>query len=352
MRILQATTDTDRRGAQIFAHELAPFLGDNDWRVRTVALAPGGNGPQLPFDILGSHRLAPSTLWHLRRALSGADAVIGYGSTTLPACALTILGTGVPFVYRSIGDLTYWADSRAKRFRVGTFLHRTRHVVALWPAAATAISDNFGIPGHRVSVIPRGADPVHFRATGDVAREGFRRSLGLPLTSPVACLVGSLTQEKALDVAVTAASRIDGLHLVVAGNGPLYSEIRAMADRLMPQRTTFLGRVRDTRPVYGASDLLLLTSWSEGVPGVVIEAGLSGRPAVATDVGGTSSVIEDGHTGKLVPAGDVEAVSSALTSTLREADEMGRAARKAYEWRFALKTVGRQWTEVLNHLHS
>lgn len=274
--------------------------------------------------------------------------VIGFGSTTLPACAVSAIGTRVPFVYRSIGDLTYWANTPAKRFRVRKLLHRTEHVVALWPAAAATITNDFGVASDRVSVIPRGVDPSHFRLIDENERGDLRRQLGLPINSPVACLVGSLSHEKAVDIAIAAASQIEDLHLVIAGSGPHEPEIRAQAERLMPGRTTLLGRVADTRPVYGASDLLLLSSWSEGVPGVVIEAGLSGRPAVATDVGGSSSVIDQGRTGQLVPPGDVDAIASALARTLRHADEMGLAARHACEQRFALQTTARQWTELLN----
>lgn len=341
------TTDTDRRGAQVFAHELASVLGDSRCEVRTVALTAGARGPQLPFDVLGRHRLSPVTLTRLRQAVGMADVVVGYGSSTLYACALVTLGSRTPFIYRSIGDLKYWANTRARQRRVRASLHRADAIVALWPQAARTITEVFGVPGDRVRVIPRGVDEDSFQFAGPEDRAAARRTLAVSDDVDLACLVGSLTPEKGIDVAFKAAVRVPGLHLVVAGDGPLRDELEALAARLLPGRVRFIGRVADTRTVYSASDLLLLTSWSEGVPGVVIEAGLVGRPAVATDVGGTASIIADGQTGYLRPPGEVSAIAQAIERAISEKDHLGRAARELYSHRFSLRLIASRWERLL-----
>ena len=347
MRVLQVTTDRDRRGAQVFAAEMSPLLGDESWSVHTAALALGDGDDGLPFEVLGRRRLGIGTLMMLRRRIRSADVVIGYGSSTLPACGIASQGTSVPFIYRSIGDLRYWADSHAKRLRVRAMLSRAAIVVALWPQAAETICSDFGVSHERIRVIPRGVDPEHFEPVGDAERRKHRAAWGLPEKAPVAAIVGSLSSEKAIDVALSAASRIEGLYLLVAGDGPQRGRLEQFARTTLPDRVVFLGRVTDTRPVYAASDLLVLPSLSEGVPGVVLEAGMCGRPAVATDVGGTGSIIIDGVTGRLVAPGDVEAFAKAIEAVLPQARDLGLAARASYQDRFGLARVAQQWTQVL-----
>ena len=115
-RVLQVITDTDRRGAQVFATDLGAELQD-EFDVRTVALAPGRDRA-LDVDVLGPSRRSPKTLRALRTAARHAAIVIAHGSSTLPASAVALVGSGVPFVYRQISDPVFWTPTAAKRLRV------------------------------------------------------------------------------------------------------------------------------------------------------------------------------------------------------------------------------------------
>jgi glycosyltransferase involved in cell wall biosynthesis len=77
-------------------------------------------------------------------------------------------------------------------------------------------------------------------------------------------------------------------------------------------RVRLLGYVEDLGDWYAAFDALLLTSLNEGAPVVAIEAQAAGVPVVATDAGGTRTVVADGETGFVVPIGDVEALADRL----------------------------------------
>src|SRR5690349_168446 len=114
---LQVVTDTDRRGAQQFALDLHRALEARGRQMRTVALVDGEVGG-LDLPTLGSKRLSLPTLLALRREAVAACVVIAHGSSTLPATAITTLGTGVPFVYRQISDVRFWARGRLRRWRV------------------------------------------------------------------------------------------------------------------------------------------------------------------------------------------------------------------------------------------
>jgi glycosyltransferase involved in cell wall biosynthesis len=109
----------------------------------------------------------------------------------------------------------------------------------------------------------------------------------------------------------------------------------------------FLGQQADLSLVFHAVDAVVLTSDSEGVPGVLIEAGLSGLPAVATDVGYVRDVVAPGVTGEVVPAGDATAVATALESVLANASRLGAEARRRCADRFDQQKVSDRWAALL-----
>jgi glycosyltransferase involved in cell wall biosynthesis len=90
---------------------------------------------------------------------------------------------------------------------------------------------------------------------------------------------------------------------------------------------TFHGWRRDMQSVYGDLDVVVNTSRNEGTPVALIEALAAGRPVVATRVGGTPDLLMGGELGRLVPAGDAEAVATAILEALGDRDHEGVRAR-------------------------
>jgi glycosyltransferase involved in cell wall biosynthesis len=99
-----------------------------------------------------------------------------------------------------------------------------------------------------------------------------------------------------------------------------------------------------------AADVVVSCSRTEGMPGVLIEAGLSARPAVATDVGGVGEIVRDGETGLLVRPGDVDALTAAIGRALAERDRLGAAARARCLAHFEIGPVADGWADLLRSL--
>src|SRR5258707_9646959 len=116
-RILHVVASTDRRGAETAAVDLAGALEGLGQSGVVVALAPGDAGG-LDIPVLGPARFSAHGLAGLRRHARRSAGVVAHGSSTLPAVAAVTLGTGVPFVYRSIGDPRAWVTTAARRTRV------------------------------------------------------------------------------------------------------------------------------------------------------------------------------------------------------------------------------------------
>ena len=92
----------------------------------------------------------------------------------------------------------------------------------------------------------------------------------------------------------------------------------------------FLGERPDVEPLLKAMDVFVLSSREEGIPNALLEAMAAGRPSVATAVGGTPEVLEDGRTGWLVPSRSPEALAAALGDALRRPDEARRRGEAAH----------------------
>lgn len=345
--LLQVLVSTQRRGAEVFACDLGAALAGRGIDTRSVALTAAAGSAVLEVPVLGLRPFGPSTLRALRSEARRVRVVVAHGSRTLPASALATAGTGSPFVYRSIGDPRYWAGSRARRMRSTALLRRARGVVTLWPGAAEALVDRHRVPESRVRVIPNGVPAARFPPVDAERRALARATLGLDGERQVVVYLGSLSPEKNVGDAVAVVARLPDTDLVVVGDGPERARLVRLADEVAPRRVTFVGGTADPASALAAADVLVLPSTTEGMPAVLIEAGLSALPVVATDVGGVGEVVVDGETGRLVPPADPPAFAGALAEVLLSASDMGRAARARCLARFEIGVVAEAWERFL-----
>lgn len=351
--ILQVVTDTDRRGAQVFATDLHQALVQRGRDVRTVALAPGAVGG-LDWPVLGPSRRHPKTIIALRREASHAAVVVAHGSTTLPMCALVRPVSGTPFVYRQISESLFWAGSTLRRLRVQAALATAARVVALWSGSATTLETVFRVKVDKIRVIPNGVPPSRFPPLDRTATAASRSALGLDPTRPTVLSIGALAPEKGVDLAIAALARLPQAQLLVVGDGPERSALAQMAERLAPGRVIFAGSVADPREHFAAADVVVLASrGGDSMPAVLIEAGCMGVPSVATPVEGIVEILDHGRAGELVPRDDTYALTTALDRVLSDrghADALAAAAREHCLAVYDIATVAEQWDRVLTEV--
>jgi glycosyltransferase involved in cell wall biosynthesis len=169
-----------------------------------------------------------------------------------------------------------------------------------------------------------------------------RAALGIDPDADVVLYVGRLTRIKRPDRLLEVARRLRDARpsavVVVAGDGELAAWARAEAAPL-GDAVRFLGWRDDLETLYAAADVVLLTSDNEGTPVSLIEAAHAGRPVVATDVGSTRHVVDDGHTGVLCPP-DAGALADAVLDLL--GDPLRHAAMAAAAPQHAADRFGRR----------
>jgi glycosyltransferase involved in cell wall biosynthesis len=141
---------------------------------------------------------------------------------------------------------------------------------------------------------------------------------------------GRLSVEKGVDLLVDAVEDLDGVRTVIAGDGPMETELRRRAGTRV-EFTGWLPR-SELAARYGRSRLLVVPSRSEPQGVVVLEAMACGTPVLGARTGGIPEMIDEGRTGWLFESGDAGALRKALVSALADPEalaEAGRAARAA-----------------------
>jgi glycosyltransferase involved in cell wall biosynthesis len=345
--VLHVLSSDQRRGAETFGYDLHAALRTRGVRSKICCLAPGGSERRLPVPALGTSRFSPSGLFALRRQAALVGVVVAHGSSTLLACGAGLVATGAPFVYLSIGDPRYWAGSRLRRMRATWLIQRAVAVVAISPTARGVLIRHYGLSPAKVHVIPNGRSTERFAPADRDSKIAARRALGLPLGGDVVAVVGALSAEKRVDVAIAAVAQQPDLVLAIAGEGRERPALETLARRSAPGRVHFLGATDGSAEVLAAADVLALSSDSEGVPGILIEAGLSGLPVVATDVGWVSDVVRPDVSGLLVPPAEPEQLGAALRKALDERNRLGRGGRELCLAEFDLATIAEKWQRLL-----
>jgi glycosyltransferase involved in cell wall biosynthesis len=207
-------------------------------------------------------------------------------------------------------------------------LLRRRRVHMLRRASAVvAISEqirqelvNAGIPAAVIRALSNGVNTDRFRPVESTEeRAMLRRSLSLREDAVVGLFVGSLTARKGVAELIAA---LRGLRTSRSYQfifcGPEYelgAHVRRECEQLTDRQAgsvRYDGNVADVEKYMRAADFIVLPSYSEGLPNVLLEASLAGLAIVGTDIGGTRDVVSAVQNGILVPVGDACALAAAI----------------------------------------
>ncbi len=150
--------------------------------------------------------------------------------------------------------------------------------------------------------------------------------------------IGRFVEQKGQMILVEALARLrdrlPDLHLALVGDGEMRTDLeRAIAGHGLDDRVTLTGWLDQdgVRAELDAAHALVMPSFAEGLPMVVMEAMAAARPVIATYIAGTPELVQEGRTGWLVPAGDPDALAEAIAQAAETPDEdlakMGRTGR-------------------------
>lgn len=222
-------------------------------------------------------------------------------------------------------------------------------------AGMTRLQTRERIPPHKTITIHNGLDVKPF----DEAPVGvIRRELRISSHAPVMTTVGNLREPKAHDVLIEACRLVRkqgfDFHLLLVGDGKMRPMLeRLVTEAALSQQVHFLGRRLDIPAILADSDLKVLSSRWEGLPGAIMEAMAARLPVVATDVGGIPELVKHGHTGLLCRPGDPMSLASGIIQLLGDSRlrrQMGAAGYEQIVSQFRLEDKAAQWTAVYRTL--
>ena len=254
---------------------------------------------------------------------------------------------------RDVGDL----DGRSRKYQWMRRLYRpfVSHYVALSRDLAGYLIERIGVQPSQLTQVYNGVDVARFRPPAATPFNGGAEPIaGCPFDPSRHWLVGSVGRMqavkdqttfvraflRAIEVQPALRSR---LRLVLVGEGPLRAPCQALLDAAGASALAWLpGEREDVPEIMRGLHAFVLPSLAEGISNTILEAMASGLPVIATNVGGNADLVDDGKSGSVVPAANVQAMADALASLAgapEHASAMGRIGRARVEARFSLQAM-------------
>ncbi|MDQ6735953.1 MAG: glycosyltransferase [Nitrospirota bacterium] len=221
-------------------------------------------------------------------------------------------------------------------------LRRADAVVAMSRAMADQLAAG-GVPVNRIHVIHNAIDPAEDSVGGSGSR--WRRRWGISADEVVLGVIGRLSPEKGQQIFLEAfqgvVARAPNRRAVLVGDGPEKERLVQLVRRLgLANHVLFTGHDSHIEELYPALDLVVIPSLSEGLPNVLLEALLYGKPIIAAEVGGIPEILKPAGAGWLVPPGDARALEAAMLDALKDGER--RASSGLAGWEYVRQHCGPQ----------
>ena len=363
-----------RRGAQFVVHELKKQFETAGLLVQRIFLYKEVHFECLPLnhndqvlEFKDNHWMEkylffqPALLFKLSEQISqfNPDIILCNGSRTLKYAALVKRfnpDLKAKWVYRVIDSAQYW-----NRNPMVVWTYKKFIISAMDAAVGVSNKSLQEMKVHyqfnKTSIaIPRAIDIPHF--SNFVPDPNLRKSWGIAEGAFVVLFLGNFTRQKRPDrfveVIRTVREKYPQVHGLMVGDGPLKNDtVRIIQQAELEFAFTFTGYQQDVRPFISMSNLLMLTSDTEGMPGVVLEAAAMGRSTISGAVGGVEEFIESGENGIVTPTLEVFSFAAELEKMICNHEVlygMGTSAFEMVASRFAVQEISNHYLNFLFNL--
>ena len=280
------------------------------------------------------------------------NKVKGIDLSVVPKLVKIIRENDINIVHTHLWGANFWGRFAANAAKVPVVV--TEHNVDVWKTPFHFLIDRwlFGRTDR-------------FIAVSETVRDFYSRKLsvskdrmqvvynGIAVGQPirikegekVIAVIGRLVPQKGHAFFFEAFAKSDlAAKVLIVGDGPLEESLKSQVINLkLEDSVKFLGFRKDVREILGKTDILVLPSSREGLPIVLLEAMAVGAIVLATAVGGTPELVEDGVNGFLVEYGDGEGLKKKLEDIFnadsRSLNEVRLAARRTIEEKFSLEKM-------------
>jgi glycosyltransferase involved in cell wall biosynthesis len=321
----------DIGGPATYVPQIAEALSHRGHRITVVTLSDSlePDDSSYPFQVIRLPRQRAKPMRWLKTILailrSGRNADVLFVNGLALESVLANLALRKPLVMKVVGDLAWerasqrgWVAEDFEDFQRqghGLKIEGLKALRSWWTRQAHRVIvpsrylarwvSGWGVPNEKIAVIYNAVEPNNRIIPGSV-----------PLATPLkAVTVGRLVPWKGVDQIIEVVARMPDLGLIIIGDGPERSKLERLTQELgVTDRLYFAGQrsKKETLSLMVAADLFVLNSTYEGLPHVLLEAMSLGLPVVATAVGGTPEVVQDGKNGLLISPGDKQELLQAF----------------------------------------
>jgi len=331
MKILHLTTHLNTGGISQYVTTLAKALKN---RGHTVVIASSGGGGEktlssegikhIYVNIRTKSELSPKVIesfFTLKKFLKKEkiDLIHAHTRVTQVVSALLSFWQNVPYVTTCHG----FFKKRLSRRIFGCWGEKT---IAISEAVRNQLIRDFNVDEEKIVLIHTGIELARF--VKNISEEGktrLKQKWNFDGTFVVGT-IGRLSPVKGHDVLLKAAKELvtdfSDIRIALIGSGPDEKRLRRLSKTLkLDKNVTFIASVDDTTEILPVIDIFVFPSIKEGLGLSLIEAMASGKPCIASRVGGIESLIEDGVTGLLVTPGNPHELAHAIKYMLKNRDK-------------------------------
>ncbi len=244
---------------------------------------------------------------------------------------------GVPFIVHTPHGHVFYGHFGARAVKIFFLIEKitnliTDRIIALTEGERKDYIDFSVSSSEKITTIHSGVEIERY-LTSHVNIEEKKRSLGLIPKGQVVGTIGWLLPVKGPILLLKAMESVwqnrSDVELVFVGKGELKSDLTTQAIEMgVLDRVKFLGWRNDIHEILPVFDLFVLPSLNEGMGRVIVEAMASGKPVVASNVGGIPDLIKDKENGLLVKPGDEEALANAVLALLNDPEKARRMGKR------------------------
>jgi glycosyltransferase involved in cell wall biosynthesis len=347
------TAEIINRTAGEFRHTVLSLCSDLSGQERL--------GPQSGVQLSEVADAAPWKLARLLRSLH-PDLLLTYGWGGTDAIASARLAGIRRVVHSEDGFLNDEAcGQKLSRQIARRILFKAAHTLIVPSQTLLTIARRkWKVSNRRLRYIPNGIDTSTFQPRNGLFRREVRSTLGISNDRLVVGTVGGLRPEKNQLRLLRAFARISAeiptAHLMMVGDGPLLDAInREAREHGIEQRLTLCGRVSNPSQLYAAMDVFALSSDSEQMPLVVLEAMSAGMPIVSTDVGDVRLMLTPQNRRWVMSVNDEAEFSNALRRLLLDQglrSQLGADNRRHCVGTYSLERMLSDYVELYQDLTS
>ena len=211
---------------------------------------------------------------------------------------------GVPTRVHTFHGNIFKGNYSKKKIKMFILIERvlariSTHIIAISEKQKQELIDYNIAKPEKIKVIKLGFDFSNTLA--DESHKGlFRNQYNIPADATIISIIGRITYQKNLYLFLDIAEKLKehNIYFPIIGDGDLRQDIQNEIDkRGLSPKVFITGFVKDLKPIYADTDIILLTSHFEGTPVTLIEAMANGKIILSTNVGGISDFVENGVSG-------------------------------------------------------